>query len=307
MMKKVIITGAGGFIGGALSKHLLELGIKVIGIDIDYNKLCQFEQYNDFTPIVADFSKYNELHKIIKEKDIDAFYHFAWAGIFGDAFKNYELQLSNAKYAADAIMQAIKIGCKKFIFAGTYNEYESIDLLNQKNIQPRYTCVYSGSKAASEIICKTLAYNNNIEYNAGLISMVYGENNYSDVLPNIVINQLLKNESPRLIKGDNYYDMIYIDDIVKAFKAIGDKGKNMKSYYIGHRKLKTFRELLTEVGQIVNKDVEMRFGEYIDTNTKDYNSIDLDALYNDTGFECEADFKETILKTAEWIKNNYGE
>lgn len=303
-MKKVIITGATGFIGSALTKYLLGFGIKVFGVDIDYNKLCQLEQYGDFVPVAADFSQYHTLHKMILDNDIDVFYHFAWSGIFGEAFKDYELQLNNAKYSADTIMQAIKIGCKKFVFAGTYNEYESIDLLNSKNIQPRYTCIYSGSKAASEIICKTLAYNNNIEYNAGLISMTYGEGNYSDVLPNIIIKQLLKNESPRLIKGDNYYDLIYIEDIVRAFKAIGESGKNMKSYYIGHRKLKTFKELLTEVGEIVNKDVEMKFGEYIDTNTKDWSLIDLDALYNDTGFECKADFKESILKTTDWLRKS---
>ena len=33
-MKRAIITGAGGFIGGALTRHLLDKGVVVYGIDI---------------------------------------------------------------------------------------------------------------------------------------------------------------------------------------------------------------------------------------------------------------------------------
>lgn len=300
-MNKAIVTGAGGFIGGAVTKKLLEKGIHVYGVDISEQALKRFHGCEGFHPVIADFSQYSRLHEVIRD-EIDVFFHFAWQGVFGDAFKEYELQLNNAKYACDAIAEAIKIGCRKFVFAGTYNEFEIKNFLESDVFQPRYTCIYSGSKTVAEIICKTLAFNNNIEYSAGLIAMAYGENNRSMMLPNVVMKQLLRNESPKLIKGDNLYDLIYIDDIAEAFYLIGEKGHNLTSYYVGHRNLKTFKELLTEVGEIINPDVELLFGEYIDTDNKDYGLIDLEALYQDTGFECKADFRESILKTAEWLK-----
>ncbi len=46
----------------------------------------------------------------------------------------------------------------------------------------------------------------------------------------------------------------------------------------------------------------MLFGEFNDGANIDYSQRDLDALYNDTGFECKSDFHESILKTAEWLK-----
>lgn len=300
-MKKAIVTGAGGFIGGAVTKKLLDNGIHVYGVDISEQVLRRFHGYERFHSVIADFSQYGKIHEMIQDT-IDVFYHFAWQGVYGDAFKEYDLQLNNAKYACDAMMEAIKIGCRKFVFAGTYNEFEIKNFLESDVFQPRYTCIYSGAKTVAEIICKTLAFNNNIEYSAGLIAMAYGENNRSMMLPNVVMKQLLRNESPKLIKGDNLYDLIYIDDIAEAFYLIGEKGYNLKSYYVGHRNLKTFRELLTEVGNIINPDIELRFGEYIDTDNKDYGLIDLEALYQDTGFECKADFRESILRTAEWLK-----
>jgi len=36
----------------------------------------------------------------------------------------------------------------------------------------------------------------------------------------------------------------------------------------------------------------------------DYSCVDLEQLYNDTGFECTSDFKETIKETFAWIKDN---
>ena len=303
-MKKAIVTGAGGFIGGALTKLLLNKVITVYGVDISEEQLKRFLSYENFRPVIADFTKYDLLHEMITDKDIDVFYHFAWQGVYGEAFKDYRLQLSNATYAADAITEAVKIGCKKFVFAGTYNEIEVADFFDLGNAKPRYTCIYSGAKTVSEIILKTIASNNGILYSCGLTSMSYGENNRSMMLTNVVIKQLLNGESPKLIEGNIPYDFVYIDDIARAFYSIGERGKNLKSYYIGHRKLKTFREWLIEIGKTVNPDIELRFGVYPDDSNRNYEKIDLDALYNDTGFECKADFKESILKTAKWIKEN---
>ena len=303
-MNTAIVTGAGGFIGGALTELLLDKGVVVYGVDISEKALARHNGKANFHPIIADFSKYGQLNEMIRD-DVDVFYHFAWQGVFGDAFKDYRLQLSNAAYAVDALNEAIKIGCKKFVFAGTYNELEVTDHFDMSGQRPRYTCIYSAAKSVSEIICKTVAANSDIEYSAGLTVMAYGENNRSMMLPNVVLKQLVNGESPKLIEGNIPYDMIYIDDIARAFYAIGECGVNLRSYYVGHRKLRTFREYVEEIGQIVAPDVPLLFGAYPDDNSgRNYDKIDLDALYRDTGFECQADFKESILKTAEWVKKN---
>ena len=36
----------------------------------------------------------------------------------------------------------------------------------------------------------------------------------------------------------------------------------------------------------------------------DYSCVDLDLLYEDTGFECKANFEQTIKETFTWIKQN---
>lgn len=303
-MKKVIITGTTGFLGGSLTRKLLALGVKVYGVDIDTPKLDEFKKNKKFIPIIASFENYENLPKMIQDIDIDVFYHFAWAGGFTSAIKDYKLQMSNAGYAGDALIAAYKIGAKRFIYANTYNQYEIVNFLESKMFEPRYTCIYSTGKTAASLICRTLAHNLGLNYSAALIPMPYGEKNYSKQLVNIVINSLNNGIAPKLVKGDNLYDLVYIQDLVDAFIAIGEKGQNKKEYYVGHRKLKTFKQWMTEIRDFIAPNVELKFGEYKDNQQIDYSKVDLDALYYDTGWECQYELKDTIVKTAQWVRNN---
>lgn len=302
-MDTVIISGVGGFLGSHLCDSLLSKGVKVYGIDVCDAAHSRFQSLN-YVPIVASFEEYSNLHKIITE-EIDIFFHYAWAGgLLQNSFWDYNLQLQNAKFACDAFMEASKIGCKKFINSGTNNQIEIKQFLAAKDFNPRGTCIYSAAKTALDLICKTLSTQSNTQYIGTMIPMPYGIGNRSMQLANVVMISLLKGESPKLIEGNNLYDMIYVEDIVKAFIAIAERGVSGRTYYIGHRKLKTFKEWMLEIRDIINPEIELKFGEYKDPLNLDYSYVDLDLLYNDTGFECSTDFEVQIKETSNWINNN---
>ena len=153
------------------------------------------------------------------------------------------------------------------------------------------------------MMCRTIANEYDVHYCSCLIPLPYGIGNDSKQLINILIKNCYEGVPTKLIKGDNMYDIAYIEDIVEAIYKISLLGRNMRAYYIGHRKLKTFKELVTEIRDIVNPSAELLFGEYNDTLNMDYKYTDLEALYLDTGFECKANLKETIIQQAEWLKS----
>lgn len=303
-MKTVAITGVGGFLGSHLCDRLLKIGVKVYGIDVKLEFQSKFTEHPNYTPIVADFEHYKELHTLITEP-IDVFFHFAWqGGLLQNSFWDYELQLSNAKYACDAFQEASLMGAKRFVNSGTNNQIEITQFLNSKDFTPRGTTIYASAKIALELMCKTLATKSETDFVGCMIPMPYGDGNRSMQLFNVVAKNLIEGTSPKLIEGNNLYDMIYIGDIVDAFIAIAEKGKAGRTYYIGHRKLKTFRQWIEDIRDIVAPNVELKFGEYKDPLNMDYNCVDLDQLYNDTGFEANSNFEETIKETFEWIKKN---
>ena len=303
-MNKVIITGCGGFFGGVLTRTLLDQGVRVYGVDINEEKLSGFKKHDNFYPVAAEFEDYEQLPERIKDTDIDVFYHLAWAGGFTTAIRDYKLQMKNAAFAGDALVAAHRIHAKRFVYANTYNQYEIMNFLESEGFEPRYTCIYSTGKTAAGLICRTLAHNLGMEYSAGLIPMPYGENNYSKQLVNVVITSLNHGEAPKLVEGNNLYDLVYVQDIADALIAIGEKGKNKKEYYVGHRRLKTFKEWMIEIRDEIAPEVELKFGEFKDNQQIDYSKVDLDALYRDTGWECRYELRDRIKEVAQWVRDH---
>lgn len=301
-MRTVVVTGASGFIGKALTKKLLNDGIEVYAIVRNKEKLIDINS-KLLNIIELQANDYFNIGKIINKK-VDVFYHLVWDGGMNPVkFRDYKLQLKNAEYSCMALEEAIKLGANKFVLASTINEIEVVSYFNKSNIEPRYTCIYSASKFAANIICKTIAYNSkSININTALIGNSFGIGDESSTLPNILINNLISGKDTDLVDGNFLYDLVNIEDIVIALKIIGEKGINQKDYYIGHRKPKMFKNLVREIRDIINPKAKLNFGVYPDSTSIDYSIIDLDELYNDTGFECITNFEDSILKTVEWHK-----
>lgn len=302
-MKKVVVTGATGFIGSHLCEMLLKSNISVIGVDVSLDRLNRFEEYTNFRPVVADFSLYDNLADLIDDDSIDVFYHFAWNGVNTTAFRDGVLQLENSIYAIKALDDAIKLNCRKFVFAGTYNEYETVTISGVDHYPARYTNLYGASKLAADIMLRAKADLEGIGYCSGLIPMVYGEGLSAPNLVNVVLSNFITGEPSKLVEGNNLYDLIYVDDVARAFIAIGEKGIHMTRYYVGHRTINTFKENITRMRDVLSPNSELLFGEYHETQMLDYSLIDTEKLYMDTGFECVANFKSTMQSTYDWLKS----
>jgi len=301
-IKADIITGANGFIGHAMTKKLLAEGHKVYAFVTDDASMKDLA-CDRLVILKGFFADYDRLFSEIHEP-IDCLFHFAWKGVWGEAFKNYRDQLEDAAFAGDTLRNAIKIGCRKFILASSINTLETKKYFFEQDIKPRYTNIYGTAKLAAEMICKTLAYQEHIEFNCGLIAMAYGEGNFSKMVPNVFMTSLIKGVTPKLIEGKDLYDIIYIGDIVNAFYAMAEKGVNMKTYYVGHQELKTFKEWFSEIRDILKPGADIAFGAYPTDNHIDYEHIDIKELSRDTGYAASSDFAAGIKSTADWLKKN---
>lgn len=300
---KILITGANGFIGSALTKRMLELGHEVFALVTDFNELKSIKSQK-LHLFRLFFKDYNSIATEIGTS-IDIAYHFAWEGLNGQAAVDVDLQLNNVKATNTLLSELKKLEIKKFVFASSMNVLEVRSFLNDPSrFKTRGVYVHVASKLNAEILARTFCEKNGIKFNEGIIAMAYGEGNKSKMIPNIFIYNLLNGVDTQLVPGNNQYDLIYISDIVSAFEHIGFYGLDKKSYYVGHSWDRTFKDIFTEIKDILNPDYKVIFGCFSEDNLVDFSFINRNELTNDTGWKPCADFRESIIKTASWIRDS---
>lgn len=301
-MKDAIITGANGFIGSAILRTLIKNNIRVYAVVRNRESLKEFHENPLVVIVESDFAHYEQDLPMQIPEGADVFYHIAWEGAYGPILGDYTQQIKNIQYTCDAITLAHKLKCKKFIMAGTINELELLQFFHAEKDVPRKACIYGISKLSCDLMCKTLANEYGILYNTAIIGSCFGPGDRSKRIHNVFISNMLNGTRPKLISKDTLHDWIFIDDVAEMFMYIGDKSVNMKNYYLGHNYLRRLEDILYEVRDILNPEVELVFGEIESSFLIDYSLVDLNSVYEDTDYKCKTDFKEAILKTADWIK-----
>lgn len=300
---KILITGANGFIGKALTKKQLEYGNEVYALVTSANDMIDIHS-NKLHILELDFKCYHTISSIINE-NIDIAFHLAWAGLSGLQAKDVELQLQNVSATFELLKQLKMLGLKKFIFASTMNTIEVRNMLsNPTKYKTRGVYIHVSAKINAEIVARTFCEENHIVYNEAVLAMAYGENNKSKMITNVFIYSILNDIEPKLVQGNNKYDLIYISDITSALQAISLKGIDKKSYYVGHNWQKTFKEIFTEIKDVINPNFKLSFGTLPDDNQIDFSIVDRTELTIDTGWVPNTDFKQSIINTSTWIKES---
>lgn len=302
-MKKAIVTGANGFVGSSVCKELSTQGVEVIAVirrpDETFRKIAEIM---GIRVVYSELSNYRNLAEVISDRDVDTLFHFAWAGSAGPLRGDVDAQLSNVKYTCDTVKACADLGCKRFVFASSIMEYE-IEATMATDTTPGINTLYSTAKVAADYMARTIAGSLGIDYIRAVISNIYGPGEMSPRLVNTSLRKLLNGEHCAFSAGEQMYDFIYITDAAKSFVAIGEKGKNNKTYYIGSQEPKPLKAFLLTMRDLVDPNIMIGLGEIpFNGVSLSYKEFDINAVKDDTGFIPQISFKEGIEKTIAWLK-----
>lgn len=302
-MKTAIVTGASGFVGGALVRELVSNGVNVYAIVRNKEKSAGLKKLDNVVIIECNMSEYKNLNQFISDKEIDVFYHFAWDGTVGEKRSDYTLQLRNAEFTCDAVKVAKTMNAKKFVFAGSIIEYEYEKCIKEKHFNIGTNYIYGIGKITARKMGQVLANSIEIDFIPTIISNIYGVGEISDRLFKSTIKKILNGEKTSFTTCEQLYDFIYIEDAARAFYLIGEKGRGFRNYYIGNRNPKKLKEFILEMRDLVNKDVKLGFGKVPNAGISlTYNEFDTNMLFNDFQYKTIVTFKEGIYRTLEWLR-----
>ena len=304
-MKKIIVSGANGFIGRHLVRDLLNSGHYVISVVRGSDLIPKRTKNHKNNLIVpCDLNEINDLPNKIKPNEFDVYICLAWDGTSGDRRSNYKVQMNNVKYYVDSLNTAKLLGCKKFIGVGSISETEAFNLNNKTIGNPSVNTIYGASKLYAYMLTRTISHQINIDYTWLVLTNTYGPEEYSNRFVISTLKKIKNNKELSFTSGTQLYDFVYIDDVVSAIFATIINGKPYSRYIIGSGTPDLLKNYILRMLKAINSNSLPKFGDLIyegvNLDKNDLFSMDLE---KDTGFKALTSFEDGIKKTYEWILN----
>jgi len=303
-MKKVIISGASGFIGNAVARYLIDHGVEVTAV-VKPGAFCSEEAFrlNELkAPIIeCGLNEMKRLPSMVGDRDYDVFYQFAWDGLDKEAMLNCGRQIDNIRWAVDSIEAAADLRCKKYIGAGSVTQLELLDEKGRLFTGDRHK-YFRAAQLASETMGRAVAKEKGIEFIWPIIINVYGEGEIAIRLVNSTIKNLLTKKYQAFSPGEQLYDFLHIEDAARAFYLIGEKGREDRRYIIGSGEPKSLKQYLEKIRDVVAPDERLGLGDLsFDGLEMTKEMLDISLVTEDTGFMPQVSFEDGIKRTLQWI------
>ena len=302
-MKRVVITGPTGAIGVALINELIHRNIEIYAVCRPESKrIINIPQDSHVKIVNCDLNQLEKLSEKIKE-NCDVFYHFGWDGTFGDSRNNIHGQLKNIQYTLDAVETANKLGCRKFIGAGSQAEYGRVEGKIKPSTPTFPENGYGIAKLCAGQMSRILCEQKQMEHIWTRILSIYGPFDGKNTMIMSVIGKLLNGEKPELTRGEQQWDYLYAKDAGYAMYLLGEKGISGKTYCIGSGKTLPLAQYVRQLRDDISTELPLGFGE-IEYAPKQVMNLcaDISELTADTGFRPRYSFEEGIKETIDWYK-----
>lgn len=209
-MKKVLVTGGGGFVGSAIVKRLVSMGVVPVIVgrtDYPYLKNIPAEIFR------GDIRDPDFLVKV--SKNCDAVFHVAAkAGVWGCRDEYFSINYVGTKN----VLNACRINnISNFIYTSTPSVvFNDADIVNGDETLPysqKPLCYYAESKIAAEK--EVLAANSDQLKTVALRPhLIWGPGD-TNLIPRL-ISRGKKGLVKQVGAGENMVDIVYIDNVVDA-------------------------------------------------------------------------------------------
>lgn len=267
-MKKVLLTGGGGFIGKHAIVPLVEKNYEILPPNSQELNLLDKEQ-------TISYIKFHKPSHLL---------HLAWdvtPSKYLHNPNNYDW-LNSSKELLNAFREN---GGERVVVAGS-----------------QFECFYDYPYPDAKKKLLEFLQKSDFNYAWGRIYYLYGENEHPNRLVAAVINALLKKEEVKCTLGEQVRDFMYVKDVAKAFVELLDS-KVTGVVDIGTGDGIKIKDLIYKIAQKLNGEDLIKLGALnYSENEIMYTVADASKLQNEVGFSPAFTLDEGLDETMDWWK-----
>lgn len=327
-----LVTGAAGFIGCFLSKRLLELGCRVIGVDNlnDYydvrlkkSRLTLLENYDEFTFIKDDISNKESVENIFKKYSPQIVINLAAQAGVRYSLENPDVYIQSNVIGFYNILEACRhYPVDHLVYASSSSVYGANKKVpfEETDFVDNPVSLYASTKKSNELMAYTYSHLYKIPSTGLRFFTVYGPMGRPDMAYFGFTDKYFNGEPIRIFnngdfENDLYRDFTYIDDIVEGIVRLlnnpptGEEVQH-KVYNIGNNnpeKLMVFIQTLEKaLSNALGKEVEFeKIYEPIKPGDVPATYASTKLLHDAVGFKPETPIEVGLQKFADWYVEYY--
>lgn len=322
--KKVLVTGAAGFIGFHLAKRLLSLGASVCGIDNlnDYYdvslkeaRLTILEKEPAFTFARGDLANEAAVTKLFEDFRPDIVVNLAAQADVRYSIDNPRSYIQSNIVGFFNILEACRhYPVEHLLYASSssvYGNQEKTPFATTDNVDHPIS-LYAATKKSDELMAYTYSHLYGIPATGLRFFTVYGPWGRPDMAYFKFTNKIVRGEPIQIYNhGDMLRDFTYVDDIVRGVENMlcnppkaNEFGDRYKVYNIGNNKPEKLMDFIETLEKAIGREAKK---EYLPMQPGDvYQTYaDVTDLIRDFDFKPSTSIAEGLGRFAEWYKDYY--
>lgn len=256
-MKKLLITGAAGFIGRHCIAPAIRHGYEVY-VATFVNPCPIIEGVNR---VHLDLFNYDQLQHLIAEIRPSHLLHLAW---YAEP-KKYWTSVENVKWIQASLELLItfqKYGGNRVVFAGSCAEYDwSYGYCSEAITPLNPATLYGSCKNSLQHVFTDFCAQTTLSSAWGRIFFIYGPHEHPSRLVPSVINSLLHGKDALCSHGEQVRDFMHVQDVADAFVALLDS-EVQGPVNIGSGRPVSIGEIARRIAQTLNGKNLLKFGHF---------------------------------------------
>ena len=307
-MRRVMITGATGFVGANLARHLLHEGHKVHLLVRHGYAPWRIEAIRDQVRLhEVDLSNLQSLTRVVGSIRPEWVFHLAAYGAYSSQTDVQQMLQTNIIGTANLVQACLETGFEALINTGSSSEYGFKDHAPAETEWLDPNSYYAVTKASATLFCRYTAQSKNVPITTLRLYSVYGP--YEEptrLMPTLVLKGL-RRELPPLVNPDIARDYVYVNDVNRAYLlAAAIKGQQLGAVYnVGTGIQTTLRQVVDVARRILDIRAEPKWGTMEnrswDTNTWVSNNRHIQEVL---GWRPQYDFEAGFREMVTWFRDN---